>query len=47
MRRYALDSEKLLTFVISNMIIKFVFEVKYFLTVVARGFVVCDYLIMI
>ena len=43
----ALAKKKLLTFVTSNMIMKFVFGIKYFFTVIERGFVACDYLIMI
>ena len=33
-------------FFIADMIIKFIFGVEYFLTVVVRGFAACDHLIM-
>ena len=44
--RFAFN-ERLLTFFIANMIIKFVFKVENFLTMIARGFVAYSYLIII
>ena len=42
----ALAKKKLLTFIISNIIIKFIFKVEYFLTMIAKEFVTYDHLII-
>ena len=40
----AFAKKKLLTFVISNMIIKFIFEVEYFFIIIAKEFIIYNYL---
>ena len=43
--RFALN-ERLLTFFIANIIMKFILEIKYFLTMIIREFIAYNHLIM-